>query len=175
MLLVMTSSKLEQAGRPWPCASSTRGQTPDRASLAARRATLKTRCCLLHQSNCVTAHTTQVVNLHYMLSKASVKARPSVLWCYKKELALSRCACGWVWVVACLALWGGTGVCTTQQQRQPQQWIARPLHQLAHVSHVQRGNEGLGPPALLAGFLQVGLARKVRPNLQESGQERRRV
>ena len=24
-----------------------------------------------------------------MLSKASVKARPSVLWCYKKELALS--------------------------------------------------------------------------------------
>jgi tRNA(Met) C34 N-acetyltransferase TmcA len=33
----------------------------------------------------------QVVNLHYMLSKASVKARPTVLWCYKKDLALSRC------------------------------------------------------------------------------------
>lgn len=33
----------------------------------------------------------QVVNLHYMLSKATVKARPSVLWCYKKDLALSRC------------------------------------------------------------------------------------
>lgn len=32
----------------------------------------------------------QVVNLHYMLSKAVVKARPSVLWCYKKELHLSR-------------------------------------------------------------------------------------
>lgn len=32
----------------------------------------------------------QVVNLHYMLSKATVKARPSVLWCYKKDLALSR-------------------------------------------------------------------------------------
>ena len=32
----------------------------------------------------------QVVNLHYMLSKASVKARPSVLWCYKKDLYLSR-------------------------------------------------------------------------------------
>ncbi|MEW5317221.1 MAG: hypothetical protein WDW38_008540 [Sanguina aurantia] len=31
----------------------------------------------------------QVVNLHYMLSKASVKARPSVLWCYKKDLFLS--------------------------------------------------------------------------------------
>jgi hypothetical protein len=46
----------------------------------------------------------QVVNLHYMLSKASVKARPSVLWCYKKDLALSRwagncccccCCCCW--------------------------------------------------------------------------------
>lgn len=34
----------------------------------------------------------QVVNLHYMMSKASVKARPSVLWCYKKELHLSRYA-----------------------------------------------------------------------------------
>ena len=32
----------------------------------------------------------QVVNLHYMLSKTVVKARPSVLWCYKKELHLSR-------------------------------------------------------------------------------------
>jgi N-acetyltransferase 10 len=32
----------------------------------------------------------QVVNLHYMLSKAQVKARPSVLWCYKKELGFSR-------------------------------------------------------------------------------------
>lgn len=31
----------------------------------------------------------QVVNLHYMLSKASVKARPNVLWCYKKDLYLS--------------------------------------------------------------------------------------
>jgi N-acetyltransferase 10 len=33
----------------------------------------------------------QVVNLHYMLSKLTVKARPTVLWCYKKELHLSRC------------------------------------------------------------------------------------
>jgi tRNA(Met) C34 N-acetyltransferase TmcA len=32
----------------------------------------------------------QVVNLHYMLSKTVVKARPTVLWCYKKELHLSR-------------------------------------------------------------------------------------
>jgi len=32
----------------------------------------------------------QVVNLHYMQSKAVVKARPNVLWCYKKELHLSR-------------------------------------------------------------------------------------
>ena len=31
----------------------------------------------------------QVVNLHYMLSKAVVRARPSVLWCYKKELGFT--------------------------------------------------------------------------------------
>lgn len=31
----------------------------------------------------------QVVILHHMLSKALVKARPSVLWCYKKELGFS--------------------------------------------------------------------------------------
>lgn len=31
----------------------------------------------------------QVVNLHYMLSKTVVKARPTVLWCYKKDLYLS--------------------------------------------------------------------------------------
>jgi tRNA(Met) C34 N-acetyltransferase TmcA len=33
----------------------------------------------------------QVVNLHYILSKAQVKARPSVLWCYNKELGFSTC------------------------------------------------------------------------------------
>ncbi|KAM3609142.1 uncharacterized protein V6R79_010191 [Siganus canaliculatus] len=32
----------------------------------------------------------QVVILHHMLSKAAVKARPSVLWCYKKELGFSN-------------------------------------------------------------------------------------
>lgn len=31
----------------------------------------------------------QVVILHHMLSKSSVKARPSVLWCYKKDLGFS--------------------------------------------------------------------------------------
>ena len=31
----------------------------------------------------------QVPNLHYILSKAQVKARPSVLWCYNKELGFS--------------------------------------------------------------------------------------
>eukprot|EP00088_Acartia_fossae_P056673 TRINITY_DN6600_c0_g1_i3.p1 TRINITY_DN6600_c0_g1~~TRINITY_DN6600_c0_g1_i3.p1 ORF type:complete len:1013 (-),score=323.42 TRINITY_DN6600_c0_g1_i3:32-3070(-) len=31
----------------------------------------------------------QVVLVHHMLSKASVKARPSVLWCYKKELGFT--------------------------------------------------------------------------------------
>ncbi|KAL0391538.1 UNVERIFIED_CONTAM: RNA cytidine acetyltransferase 2 [Sesamum latifolium] len=32
----------------------------------------------------------QIVNLHYMLSKSVVKSRPSVLWCYKDKLELSR-------------------------------------------------------------------------------------
>ena len=31
----------------------------------------------------------QVVNLHYIMSKAAVKARPPVLWCYAKELGFS--------------------------------------------------------------------------------------
>lgn len=31
----------------------------------------------------------QVVNLHFLLSKARVAARPSVLWCYKKDLGFS--------------------------------------------------------------------------------------
>lgn len=31
----------------------------------------------------------QVANLHYMLSKAQVAKRPSVLWCFKKELEFS--------------------------------------------------------------------------------------
>ncbi|GAB2282952.1 hypothetical protein Dimus_017486 [Dionaea muscipula] len=31
----------------------------------------------------------QIVNLHYMLTKAVVKARPTVLWCYRDKLELS--------------------------------------------------------------------------------------
>lgn len=31
----------------------------------------------------------QIVNLHYLLSKAVVKSRPTVLWCYKDKLELS--------------------------------------------------------------------------------------
>ena len=31
----------------------------------------------------------QIVNLHYMLSKASVRARPSVLWCYDRDLGFT--------------------------------------------------------------------------------------
>ena len=34
----------------------------------------------------------QIVNLHYMLSKAVIKSRPTVLWCYKDKLELSRLA-----------------------------------------------------------------------------------
>lgn len=29
------------------------------------------------------------MNLHYILSRTQVKARPSVLWCYKNELGFS--------------------------------------------------------------------------------------
>ena len=32
----------------------------------------------------------QVVNLHFLLSQARVSARPSVLWCYKKDLGFTR-------------------------------------------------------------------------------------
>ncbi|EGC37654.1 hypothetical protein DICPUDRAFT_149730 [Dictyostelium purpureum] len=32
----------------------------------------------------------QVPNLHYILSKSVVKARPSVLWCYKEDLGFSK-------------------------------------------------------------------------------------
>ncbi|CAK9328059.1 unnamed protein product [Citrullus colocynthis] len=31
----------------------------------------------------------QVVDLHYLLSKAVVKARPTVLWCYSDRLEIS--------------------------------------------------------------------------------------
>lgn len=31
----------------------------------------------------------KVVNFHYLLSKMHIKGRPSVLWCYKKELGFS--------------------------------------------------------------------------------------
>jgi N-acetyltransferase 10 len=33
--------------------------------------------------------TLKVINLHYMLSKAQIKSRPNILWCYKKELGFS--------------------------------------------------------------------------------------
>jgi N-acetyltransferase 10 len=30
-----------------------------------------------------------VVNLHYMLAKATVRTRPNVLWCYHKDLGFT--------------------------------------------------------------------------------------
>lgn len=33
----------------------------------------------------------QVVNLHFLLSQTRVSARPSVLWCYKKDLGFTSC------------------------------------------------------------------------------------
>jgi N-acetyltransferase 10 len=38
-------------------------------------------------SLCLTVR--QIVNLHYLLSQARVSARPSVLWCYKKDLGFT--------------------------------------------------------------------------------------
>ena len=32
----------------------------------------------------------QIINLHYILSKSLVKARPNVLWCYKNDMGFSR-------------------------------------------------------------------------------------
>lgn len=31
----------------------------------------------------------QIVNLHFLLSQARISARPSVLWCYKKDLGFT--------------------------------------------------------------------------------------
>jgi hypothetical protein len=53
-----------------------------------------------------------VVNLHYMLSKTVVKARPSVLWCYKKELYLSshkKKRMKQIKKMAQVCVWGGGG------------------------------------------------------------------
>ena len=34
----------------------------------------------------------QVMNLHHILTKSRVQARPDVLWCYKKDLGFSTYA-----------------------------------------------------------------------------------
>ena len=39
--------------------------------------------------NSLTLLPAQVVLLHHMMSKATAKARPNVIWCYKKELGFS--------------------------------------------------------------------------------------
>jgi len=54
----------------------------------------ETRCVnLLAQLQCNEADeifvSFKVVNLHYLLSQARVSARPSVLWCYKKDLGFT--------------------------------------------------------------------------------------
>ncbi|XP_076179144.1 RNA cytidine acetyltransferase l(1)G0020 [Ptiloglossa arizonensis] len=64
------------------------------------RKKIDNRIRILIENGVVTGHRTmfivigekardQVVLLHHMLSKSVVKARPSVLWCYKKELGFS--------------------------------------------------------------------------------------
>lgn len=64
------------------------------------RKKIDNRIRVLIENGVVTGHRTmfivigekardQVVLLHHMLSKTVIKARPSVLWCYKKELGFS--------------------------------------------------------------------------------------
>lgn len=64
-------------------------------------------CCLavLHSVCFSPVVSCQVVILHHILSKATVKTRPSVLWCYKKELGFSRC----VYVCGCACVGGVLG------------------------------------------------------------------
>ena len=76
----------------------------------------------------------QVVNLHYILSKTQVKARPSVLWCYNKELGFSTCV---QW--AAVAPPGYLLLCSRSQQG------SRPLittHEHEGRAHTRRGNGG---------------------------------
>ena len=69
----------------------------------------------------------QVVNLHYMLSKTAVKSRPSVLWCYKKELYMSRC--GHVpATVLCLA------VTIESRYSESRRYVRKRLHQQCGVA-----------------------------------------
>jgi N-acetyltransferase 10 len=82
-----------------------------RKKVDSRIRTLVENCVRLNQRGLVVLvgdkGRDQVVNLHYMLSKAAVKARPSVLWCYKKDLYLSRCVrcvmCV-LWCVCCVCV-----------------------------------------------------------------------
>lgn len=40
----------------------------------------------------------QIVNLHFLLSQARVSARPSVLWCYKKDLGFTTSVTSFPWL-----------------------------------------------------------------------------
>ena len=65
-----------------------------RKKVDPRVRTLIDNCVQLHQRGLLVIvgdkGSEQVVNLHYLLSRALVKSRPSVLWCYKKDLEYSR-------------------------------------------------------------------------------------
>mmetsp|Transcript_28071 Transcript_28071/g.45007 ORF Transcript_28071/g.45007 Transcript_28071/m.45007 type:complete len:1100 (+) Transcript_28071:465-3764(+) len=64
-----------------------------RKKVDERIRTLLSNCVKKHERSLIVlvgdAGKDQVVNLHHMMSKLQVKARPSVLWCYKKELGFS--------------------------------------------------------------------------------------
>ncbi|KAE9398560.1 DUF699-domain-containing protein [Gymnopus androsaceus JB14] len=55
------------------------------------RKQLDPRIAILVNNNVTKNHRgrDQIVNLHFLLSQARVSARPSVLWCYKKELGFT--------------------------------------------------------------------------------------
>ena len=65
-----------------------------RKKVDSRIRTLVENCVKLHQRAMFVIvgdkGRDQVVNLHYLLSKTLITTRPSVLWCYKKDLMLSR-------------------------------------------------------------------------------------
>lgn len=75
------------ARAPYPCTSMAKKKIDQRI-----RTLIENNVLLGHRSFFVLIGDhgkDQVANLHYILSKAQVARRPSVLWCYKKELGFS--------------------------------------------------------------------------------------
>ncbi|KAI7984544.1 RNA cytidine acetyltransferase 1 [Camellia lanceoleosa] len=80
--------------------STRRGEAKPCRSMSSMRKKVDERITTLIENGVKTRHRSmfviigdksrdQIVNLHYMLSKADIKSRPTVLWCYKEKLELS--------------------------------------------------------------------------------------